>query len=137
MSTSTSVGTHILDNSNDPGENPGRLRKTNCSCHYSVHRREHSAKCDGLAEEEHLNVRLSVTAGRGGSSRLKYRKLASITRQVRDDGGDGIMIFETVQGTRVRYGELVLRKPVEITKIGNTVDHRARLAGDVPPTFAS
>ena len=79
---------------------------------------------DGLAEEEHLNVRLSVTAGRGGSSRLKYRKLASITRQVRDDGGDGIMIFETVQGTRVRYGELVLRKPVEITKIGNTVDHR-------------
>ena len=78
---------------------------------------------DELAAEEHLNVRLSVTAGRGGSYRLKYQKLAAITRQVRDDGDDGIMIFQTVQGTRVKYGELVLRKSVAITKIGNTVDH--------------
>ena len=78
---------------------------------------------DQLAEQEHLNVRLSVTAGRGGSYRLKYRNLASITRQVRNDGDDGIMIFQTVQGTSVRYGELVLRKSVEITRIGNTVDH--------------
>ena len=74
-------------------------------------------------EEGDLNLKLVAKIGKGRRSKLNYQRFTSVAREVRDAGFDDYMIFETKDGMRVRYGDIILRESFEIEMIGNTIDH--------------
>lgn len=79
---------------------------------------------DALMEASNLNVKLSVAIDGRRRGKITAQELAPLAQQIAEERHDEYMDLVTAKNYRVKRGDLVFRKSVDLNEHGNTVRRR-------------